>query len=66
MAASNDEVTDNMNNFKQALDALTNTDKLAKCIIDLRAAKTNPCDNPSAVLQLLVITLIHKNKNYDA
>ncbi len=56
-----------VNNFEQALNPQTNMDKLAKYIIDLRDAHIDPCEDLSTVIpQLFVITLIHKNKNYDA
>ncbi len=66
MSSSNDATSNNIQNFKQALTAQTNADRLAKCSIDLRNTRIDPCEGSSAVLPIFVITLIHNNKTYDA
>ncbi|KAG0423392.1 hypothetical protein DMUE_6151 [Dictyocoela muelleri] len=65
MASSNDATNDNAENCQQAIDGQTDTDKLAKCTIDLRSAQIDSCQHPLIIPPLLVITLIHNNKNYD-
>jgi tRNA-binding EMAP/Myf-like protein len=52
--------------FQQELKDHTDADKLAKCEIDLREARLDPCECPAAVPPLFVITLIYNNNNYDA
>ncbi|CAF0885258.1 unnamed protein product [Rotaria sordida] len=66
MSLSDDVGTNNGEIFQQKLDAQTNTDKLAKCTIDLRNVRDDSCEDLSAIPELFVITLIHQNKNYDA
>jgi len=66
MSSSNDAITNHIENFRQALNAQTNADRLVKCSIDLRNTRIDPCEGSSAVLPIFVITLIHNNKNYDA
>jgi len=66
MASLNEEITANAENFQRTFNAQTNMDRLAKCTIDLRDARIDPCEDLSAISQLFIITLIHNNKNYDA
>ncbi|CAF2875477.1 unnamed protein product, partial [Rotaria sp. Silwood2] len=66
MSSSNDAATNSFEIFQQKLDAQTNADKLAKCTIDLRNTRIDPCEDSSTIPELFVITLIYKNKNYDA
>jgi hypothetical protein len=66
MSPSNDAITNHIENFRQVLNAQTNSDKLGKCSIDLQNTRIDPCEGSLAVLPIFAITLIHNNKNYDA
>ncbi|CAF3433946.1 unnamed protein product [Rotaria socialis] len=66
MCSSSDTLTTKIEDFHKQLDAQTNKAKLAKCTIDLRDVRIDHCEDPLVIPELFVITLIHKNKNYDA